>query len=59
LTAKPAPLSLPVYQQVSFRHGGIRMARFAPDGKTMIYSAAWEDRIRPANTRLTAGGKRV
>ena len=45
LTAKPAPLSLPVYQQVTFRHGGIRMARFAPDGKTMIYSAAvWEDR---------------
>jgi hypothetical protein len=44
VTAKPAPLSLPVYQQVTFRHGGIRMARFAPDGKTMIYSAAWEDR---------------
>ncbi len=44
ITAKPAPLSLPVYHQLTFRHGGIRMARFSPDNKTMIYSAAWEDR---------------
>jgi len=53
LTAKPAPLSLPVYQQVTFRHGGIRMARFAPDGKTMIYSAAWEDRPMEIYTTRT------
>ncbi len=44
MTAKPAPLSPPTYHQLTFRHGGIRMARFSPDGKTMIYSAAWEDR---------------
>jgi Tol biopolymer transport system component/predicted Ser/Thr protein kinase len=44
MTARPASLSPPIYHQLTFRHGGIRMARFSPDGKTMIYSAAWEDR---------------
>jgi len=44
VTAKPAALSLPVYHQLTFRRGGIRLARFSSDGKTMIYSAAWEDR---------------
>jgi Tol biopolymer transport system component len=37
-----AAISPPTYQQLTFRGGTIRMARFAPDGKTMIYSAAWE-----------------
>ncbi len=32
----------PIYHQLTFRHGGIRMARFAPDGQTIMYSAAWE-----------------
>jgi eukaryotic-like serine/threonine-protein kinase len=44
VTAKPAPLSLPIYHQLTFRRGGIRMARFSSDGKTMLYSAAWEER---------------
>jgi eukaryotic-like serine/threonine-protein kinase len=44
MTGKPAPLSLPIYHQLTFRRGGIRMARFASDGKTMLYSAAWEQR---------------
>jgi len=35
--------SPPVYHQLTFRHGGIRMARFAPDGQTVLYSAAWEE----------------
>jgi serine/threonine protein kinase/Tol biopolymer transport system component len=30
------------YQQLTFRRGTIRAARFGPDGQTMIYSAAWE-----------------
>jgi Tol biopolymer transport system component/predicted Ser/Thr protein kinase len=34
--------SPPSYRQLTFRGGTIRMARFAPDGKTVIYSAAWE-----------------
>jgi len=37
-----ASISPPTYHQLTFRGGTIRMARFAPDGKTIIYSAAWE-----------------
>jgi eukaryotic-like serine/threonine-protein kinase len=32
----------PTYRQLTFRGGTIRMARFAPDGKSIVYSAAWE-----------------
>ena len=32
---------LPVYHQVSFRRGTVSAARFAPDGGTIVYSAAW------------------
>jgi len=32
----------PVYHQVTFRRGTIRSARFAPDGKTIVYSASFE-----------------
>jgi serine/threonine protein kinase/Tol biopolymer transport system component len=42
-TASPVAKAPPVYHQLTFRHGGIRLARFAPDGKTILYSAAWED----------------
>jgi len=34
----------PVYHQVTFRRGTIRSARFAPDGKTIVYSASYEGR---------------
>ncbi len=44
LTAKPVALTPPVYHQLTFRHGGIRMSRFASDGKTVLYSAAWEEK---------------
>jgi eukaryotic-like serine/threonine-protein kinase len=33
---------LPVYHQLSFRHGHITGGRFAPDGQTVVYSAAWD-----------------
>ena len=32
----------PVYRQLTFRRGSIRSARFAPDGQTILYSAAWQ-----------------
>lgn len=32
----------PRYQQLTFRRGSIEGARFAPDGHTIVYSAAWE-----------------
>ena len=38
----PAPLEPPLYRQLTFRRGSIRSARFAPDGQTILYSAAWQ-----------------
>jgi Tol biopolymer transport system component/predicted Ser/Thr protein kinase len=32
----------PLYHQLTFRRGIIRMARFARDGQTILYGAAWE-----------------
>jgi Tol biopolymer transport system component/predicted Ser/Thr protein kinase len=34
--------SPPSYQQITFGSGTIRTARFAPDGQTIVYSAAWD-----------------
>jgi hypothetical protein len=34
--------SEPRYRQLTFRRGAIRAARFAPDGQTIVYSAAWQ-----------------
>ncbi|HXY52744.1 MAG TPA: protein kinase [Terriglobales bacterium] len=42
LLARPSQASLPIYHPLSFRRGIVHAARFAPDGKTIIYSAAWE-----------------
>ena len=39
-SARNAPL--PNYKPITFRSGLIGNARFAPDGQTVIYSAAWE-----------------
>lgn len=36
------PLPPPLYRQLTFRRGSIRSARFAPDGQTILYSAAWQ-----------------
>ncbi|HKF42465.1 MAG TPA: protein kinase [Thermoanaerobaculia bacterium] len=32
----------PTFQRLSFRRGYVWTARFAPDGKTVVYGAAWE-----------------
>jgi Tol biopolymer transport system component len=32
----------PSFQQLTFRRGQIPSARFAPDGQTVVYTAAWE-----------------
>jgi serine/threonine protein kinase/WD40 repeat protein len=37
-----APVLPPTYRQLTFRRGSIRSARFAPDGQTILYSAAWQ-----------------
>lgn len=36
------PDSTPSYQRLTFRRGLIRSARFAPDGQTVYYAAAWD-----------------
>ncbi|HUK24861.1 MAG TPA: protein kinase [Terriglobales bacterium] len=38
-TATPGP---PEYHELTFRRGEILSARFAPDGQTILYSAAWQ-----------------
>jgi eukaryotic-like serine/threonine-protein kinase len=35
----PAPLT---FQRITFRRGLVENARFAPDGQTVVYSAAWD-----------------
>ena len=37
-----APPGPPTYTQLTFRQGFVRSARFAPDGRTVIYGAAWD-----------------
>ncbi len=32
----------PSYHQIAFRRGIVNKARFAPDGRTIVYSAAWD-----------------
>ena len=42
LLQRPVQAALPAYHPLTFRRGMVHAARFAPDGKTIIYSAAWE-----------------
>lgn len=49
----------PKYKQLTFRHGTIFAAKFAPDGNTVVYRAAWE--TKPAmlySARADAPGER-
>jgi serine/threonine protein kinase/WD40 repeat protein len=40
---RPSP---PSFQQITFGSGTIHSARFAPDGQTIVYSAAWDGNPR-------------
>jgi hypothetical protein len=37
--AKPSP---PTYRRLTFRRGNLATARFAPDGRSVVYGASWE-----------------
>ncbi|HEY3204584.1 MAG TPA: protein kinase, partial [Thermoanaerobaculia bacterium] len=39
---KKAERPFPSFQRLTFRRGTVLSARFAPDGKTVVYGAAWE-----------------
>lgn len=36
------PAAPPLFHQLTFRRGLLSAARFAPDGKTIVYSASWD-----------------
>ena len=40
--ASPEEPRFPTFQRLSFRRGTVVSARFAPDGQTVIYGAAWD-----------------
>ncbi|MGH9496589.1 MAG: protein kinase domain-containing protein, partial [Candidatus Sulfotelmatobacter sp.] len=42
LLKRPEKPDFAAYHPLTFRRGIVHSARFAPDGKTVIYSAAWE-----------------
>ncbi|HXM77302.1 MAG TPA: hypothetical protein VN971_11030, partial [Thermoanaerobaculia bacterium] len=47
---RPGP---PSYHQLTYRHGTIYSARFAPDGQTIVFSAAWDGGpLQISSTRL-------
>jgi serine/threonine protein kinase/Tol biopolymer transport system component len=46
--------SAPSYTRLTFRRGTVYTARFAPDGQTIVYSAAWEG--EPARIFATRAG---
>ena len=44
---------IPSFQRLTFRRGHIWTARFAPDGKTVVYGAAWDGKpVQLFSTRL-------
>ncbi len=49
LGRKPAPAIR--FQQLTFQRGQIISARFAPDGQTIVYSAAWDGRRSRSSRR--------
>lgn len=44
--AGPKATEAPIYHRLTFRRGNISSARYAGDGKTIVYSAAWEGEPR-------------
>ena len=53
LVRASGPASLPAYHLLTYRRGAVRMARFVPDGQTIVYSAAWEGRpVEVFSTRV-------
>src|SRR5262249_15537358 len=42
LTSRNAQATVPTFHQLTSRRGNILSARFTPDGRTIVYSAAWD-----------------
>ena len=53
-------LGAAAFQQVTFRRGTIRAARFSPDGDTVVYSSSWEGKPQELySARIGAIGERA
>ncbi len=39
---KPEKPATPTYRRLTFRRGNLGTARFAPDGRSVVYAASWE-----------------
>jgi eukaryotic-like serine/threonine-protein kinase len=44
LTSRRGSPHVPTFHQLTFRRGNVHSARFAPDGRTVVYGAAWDGR---------------
>jgi len=61
---KEKAVSHPSFQRITFRRGNIGNARFAPDGKSVVYGASWEGKpieiytVRPGSPETTSLGYR-
>jgi serine/threonine protein kinase len=44
VVSRSAKTPIPSFHQLTFRRGSIALARFAPDGQTIVYAAQWEGR---------------
>jgi serine/threonine protein kinase len=51
---EPEPAARARFSQLTFRKGDVSSARFAPDGQTIIYTAAWDG--MPPETFLVRSG---
>jgi len=50
---KPRAPATPSFRRVTYRRGNIGLARFAPDGQTVVYGASWEgDPVAVFSTRI-------
>jgi eukaryotic-like serine/threonine-protein kinase len=49
-----APVVSPSYKRLTFEAGTVYAARFEPDGKSIVYGAAWND--KPVQLFTTVGG---
>ena len=57
--ARRGAASNPTFHEVTFRNGSIMDARFAPDGQTIIYGAAWDGRSQEIfSTRFDSSDSR-
>jgi serine/threonine protein kinase len=55
LAARTLVREPPKYHQVTFRRGALGSARFAPDGKTIVYGASFEGRDARIYTNRSGG----